>query len=291
MREQIINLTSTLANTLKSKLGIDAGASLTKISYVKDDKLIFKSFLTNYNEIYKFLNENQEFKINLTGGKAFKIYKNFNKDKNCQLINEFEAQCRGVEVLFELNEKKMPLDMLFISVGTGTSMLHIKSQEDRRNFERIGGSALGGGTFMGLIKLLYNLDDFNEAINIAKKGNPYNVDLKVGDIYENEDDRVDPLFRQFTASSLGKVTLFNDISYKKEDVINSIISIISENIASQLILYSQNRKVKNLVFSGGFLKNNSIFKRIIKIMCKMHKKKPYFLKYNDMVSAIGALRS
>ncbi len=291
MSEQIINLTSTLANTLKGKLGIDAGASLTKISYVKDDKLIFKSFLTNYNEIYKFLNENQEFKINLTGGKAFKIYKNFNKDKNCQLINEFEAQCRGVEVLFELNEKKMPLDMLFISVGTGTSMLHIKSQEDRRIFERIGGSALGGGTFMGLIKLLYNLDDFDEAINIAKKGNPYNVDLKVGDIYEEEDDRVDPLFRQFTASSLGKVTLFNDISYKKEDVINSIVSIITENIASQLILYSQNRKVKNIIFSGGFLKNNSIFKRIISIMCKMQKIKSYFLKYNDMVSALGALRS
>jgi len=275
-----------IVDSLKGKLGIDAGASLTKIAYIKDNKLAFLSIPTNYEKIINFLNENQGFKVNLTGGKAFKIYTEFCKDNQFQLIDEFKAQVQGIDLLFNLNQKKMPLETLFVSVGTGTSILFIKQTE----FERVGGSALGGGAFMGLIKLLYNIDEFDEAMNLAKQGNPYNVDLKVADIYDKEDQRINPLFRQFTASSLGKIALFENTEYKKEDLINSIISLISENISSQLILYAQNRNLRNIIFTGGFLKNNTIFKQMASIMCRMNKIKTYFLKFNEMVSALGALR-
>ena len=286
MIETIIELMDDIVDSLKGKLGIDVGASLTKIAYIKDKKLAFMSIPTNYEKVINFLNENQGFKVNLTGGKAFKIYTKFCKDNQFQLIDEFKAQVQGIELLFNLNQKKMPLETLFVSVGTGTSILLIKQTE----FERVGGSALGGGAFMGLIKLLYNIDEFDEAMNLAKQGNPYNVDLKVADIYDKEDQRINPLFRQFTASSLGKIALFENTEYKKEDLINSIISLISENISSQLILYAQNRNVRNIIFTGGFLKNNSIFKQMASIMCRMNKIKTYFLKYNEMVSALGALR-
>jgi len=75
----------------------------------------------------------------------------------------------------------------------------------------LGGSAMGGGFFMGLIKLLFNMDDYFDAIELVRKGNRFNVDLKVADIYDIDDTRVDKLFREFTAASLGKIKKDFDI--------------------------------------------------------------------------------
>ena len=44
---------------------------------------------------------------------------------------------------------------------------------------------------MGLIKLLFNMDDYFDAIELVRKGNRFNIDLKVADIYEIEDTRID----------------------------------------------------------------------------------------------------
>ena len=45
------------------------------------------------------------------------------------------------------------------------------------------GTAMGGGTFWGLCKLLTHLNGFEEMIELSKLGNPKNVDMLVGDIY------------------------------------------------------------------------------------------------------------
>ena len=50
------------------------------------------------------------------------------------------------------------------------------------SFKHLGGSAMGGSFFMALMKTLFKITDYEEAINLAQKGNRYNVDLKVSDI-------------------------------------------------------------------------------------------------------------
>jgi len=289
LKKFTIDLSEDLSNQLKGKVGVDAGASLTKIAFENQKKLLCVSFPTNLEAILNFLKNVQTFQVNLTGGRAFEIYNNFCKGKNCNLLNEFETEFKGIEILFGFNKKNPPKKSLLASVGTGTSILYLDYEAAENNFERVGGSALGGGTFMGLIKLLFNMEDYEVAIDLAKKGNPYNVDLKVSDIYDDEDDRIDALFRQFTASSLGKVAKYRDLRYFKEDVINSIIALISENLASQLILYAKNRNIKDIILSGGFLNGNFILKQVVSIICKLNGIKPYFLKYNDFVSAFGAI--
>jgi len=39
---------------------------------------------------------------------------------------------------------------LVVNIGTGCSILHVTD----RNFKRVGGTACGGGTFLGLTRLL-----------------------------------------------------------------------------------------------------------------------------------------
>ncbi len=189
-----------------STVGIDIGQSLSKLVCVKDNKLHLSINPTenNHLKIKEFIESKKNIftNFNFTGGKSYGLYQQYSGDFNTRLINEFEANVKGVEIFYRIEKNKDLPPSLVVSVGTGTSIVLKKDM-----FEHLGGTAMGGGLFMGLIKALFNINDFQEAIDLAKKGNRYNVDLKVSDIYDPEDERVDLLFREFTAASLGKIDL------------------------------------------------------------------------------------
>ena len=51
------------------------------------------------------------------------------------------------------------------------------------DFQRVSGTSLGGGTFLGLCSLLTGCQTFDEALELADKGDSTNVDKLVRDIY------------------------------------------------------------------------------------------------------------
>ena len=276
-------------NVSSDIVGIDIGQSLTKVAYLKGNEIVLSMTPTgsDFREIIEFLDftrKNFNF-INFTGGKAFSLYKRYSNETKTNLINEFEANIEGLEFLYK-HYKNRPLPAsLVVTIGTGTSIV-LKNDK----VEHIGGSAMGGGLFMGLIKLLFNIDNYFDAIDLARKGNRFSVDLKVADIYDIEDTRVDQLFREFTAASLGKIKKDFDIkSLKKEDLINSLIGIIGENIGTIATLMAESYNMKNIVFCGGFLIGNKTIKQIISLLCKFKRKKPVFIENSEFAGAIGAL--
>jgi len=284
-----IQVSSIEEKFLSKKVGIDVGQSLTKIAYINEVNMILSIFPTkqSFNKISEFF----EFKksvieqINITGGKAYNIFKKYEEKYHCKLIDEFEANVKGIEYLFQSNKKQPLPHSLIVTIGTGTSMVLKKD-----DFSHLGGTALGGGFFMGLSKLLFNIDDYQEVIEIAKKGNRYNVDLKVSDIYPPEDQRIDLLFREFTAASFGKIDLnFNMNNLKKEDLLNSIICMVGENIGILANLMADNNDILNIVFCGGFLKENRIARKVLSLISKVHSKKAIFLNNSEFCGAIGAL--
>lgn len=269
---------------------MDIGQTLTKVAYISGEELILEMYptRTDFNKITEILEEKKDkiSHVNFTGGKAFEKYKKFSKLYKSKLINEFEANIKGIELMYYI-DKNRSLDSPFMLVnfGTGTSIVLKKE-----NIEHLGGSAMGGGLFMGLIKLLFNLNDYEEALRLASKGNRYNVDLKVSDIYSPEDDRVDRLFREYTAASLGKITRNIDLdTIVKEDVVNSVISMIGENIGSMVLLNAEKNGINYIVFSGGFLKENNTLKQILSILCRISKKKAIFIKNSEFCGAVGAI--
>jgi len=251
--------------------------------------LVILSTQSNFDQINEFLEAKQEDfdTYNFTGGRAFNIHEKFLKQIDSKLLNEFQSNAKGIEALFMLTKKKVLPNSLIINIGTGTSVL-LKKQ----TFKHIGGSALGGGFFMGFIKLLYNIGDFENAIKIAETGDRYNIDLKVSDIYESKDHRINLVFREFTAASFGKIeNIPNSNFIKKEDVINSIVCLIGENLGTMANLMAESNNINNLVFCGGFLRNNKILQRILSAICGINKKKAIFLKNSEFCGAIGSLLS
>jgi len=284
-----IRLEHSEINISSDVVGIDIGQSLTKVAYRKENEIMLSMSQTgsDFREIIEFLDFNRKnFNfINFTGGKAFSLYKKYSNEIKTNLINEFEANIEGLEFLYKHYKNRTLPPSLVVTIGTGTSIV-LKSDI----VEHIGGSAMGGGLFMGLIKLLFNMGDYFDAIELARKGNRFSIDLKVADIYDIEDTRVDKLFREFTAASLGKIKKDFDIkSLKKEDLINSLIGMIGENIGTIATLMAENYNVKNIVFCGGFLMGNKTVKQILSLLCKFKRKKAIFLKNSEYGGAIGAL--
>lgn len=272
-------------------VGIDIGQSLTKVAYWKDNaiELLISHTGSNVSEVDEFLNLNKTRlnRVNFSGGKAFILYKKYSDDFKTSLVNEFEANIKGLEFLYENYKSRVLPPSLVVTLGTGTSIVLNKEK-----IEHLGGSAMGGGFFMGLLDLIFNstIADFSEATNLASKGDRFQVDLKVGDIYDVEDDRVDKLFREFTAATLGKINKSFDLnSVKKEDIISSLIGVIGENIGTIATLMAEKHEVKNIVFCGGFLIGNKQLKQILSLLCKFKRKKPIFIDNSVFAGAIGAL--
>lgn len=286
-----IELPLEYAKSYHSILGIDMGQSLTKIVFKKKNILNLFTLPTqkNIDDLENYLNYNKDSfsQLNLTGGKCYNFYLTYKDILNVNLINEFVANMKGLEFLYKINKKKRLHDTILVSIGTGTSIV-LQGKDPIH----LGGSALGGGFFMGIIKLLYDISDYRKSISLSKKGNRYNIDLKVSDIYDPRDVRVDAIFREFTAASLGKILNEQEmISIKKEDVIASIICMIAENIGTLAVQMAQKHNVKELVFFGGFLTGNKILKKVLSLICKINKKKSIFLKNSVHAGAIGALLS
>ncbi|MFX1323795.1 MAG: hypothetical protein ACFE8N_02490 [Promethearchaeota archaeon] len=270
-------------------IGIDMGQTLTKISYVEKKELYLVSYPTLKNDalIRDFLNSkiNYEMKLNFTGGKSYHLYMEYSKSHSSRLIDEFEAIAKGIEILYLIERKRELKPTLIVNIGTGTSMI---SKKD--SIEHLGGTAMGGGFLMGLMRVLFNINDFQELMSVAKIGTRYNVDLKVSDIYDKDDYRIDHLFREFTAASLGKINQHFDTRYlKKEDFINSVICMIGESVGSLATLMAENNDIDNIVFCGGFLKENKIAKRILSLMSMLKNKNPIFMRDSEFSASIGAL--
>jgi pantothenate kinase len=105
------------------------------------------------------------------------------------------------------------------------------------SYERVSGTMIGGGTLLGLANLLTGINNFDNILELSKKGDYSKVDMLVKDIY-GDNSPLKGLSGDLLASSFAKVAYDHDIDtrnntekkYSKEDVLNSLVFMISFNI-------------------------------------------------------------
>ena len=90
---------------------------------------------------------------------------------------------------------------LLVNIGSGVSMVKVSGP---RQYSRIGGTSLGGGTLWGLLSLITGARSFDEMLSLADKGDNTAVDMLVGDIYGEGYGKIG-LKKETIASSFGKV--------------------------------------------------------------------------------------
>lgn len=233
---------------MKVILGIDFGGSTIKIvgfcgknkigqlRVKSEDKLV--SF---YGSIGKFLHnynisiDNVE-SIILTGVGGSFINENV---YNIKIHKVDEISSIGYGGLY-LSHKD---SAIVVSMGTGTAYVHAIKDK----VTHIGGTAIGGGTLIGLSKLILNTTNIDTIKEYINEGCISNVDLTLKDICNEKISFLDP---DTTVSNLGNITSNSN----KSDISVGIINMIYQSIATNAVFYSKVSEVNEIVLVGGLTK-------------------------------------
>ena len=157
----------------------------------------------------------------------------------CRRVEEFHAIGKGGIYLSGLD------DAVIVSMGTGTAMVHARSGGGMKH---LGGTGVGGGTLMGLSKLLISAENVEHIEEFAGEGDLSNVDLRIKDITAKDSNA--ELNAELTASNFGNVS---DIA-TKGDIALGILNMVYESIAMTSIFAARSRGVKDIVLTGNLTK-------------------------------------
>jgi type II pantothenate kinase len=265
---------------MNDRIGIDAGGSLIKMAYGENGRLHFRKQpigeMDNALRWLKLVSSNK--KVFLTGGRAGKIKADFFPD--AEIADEFTAACEGAKYL--MREEVVPHNenSLLINIGTGTSWIKIEGE----HYDRVLGSGIGGGTFMGLGNLLADSSDFEKLVSMSATGKKGNVDLLVKDIYHPEES---PIPGDLTASNFAKSEAL--ASSSAADKMASVLNMIAETIILLTVQTAALHDTKKVIFIGSTLAGNKPLQESLDYYCKMSELEPIFLQNGEFSGAIGAI--
>jgi type II pantothenate kinase len=191
-------------------------------------------------------------------------------------VPEFAAWARGAPLLAARQGLDLPPHYLLVSLGTGTSVLSL----DRGRATRVGGSALGGGTLLGLGRLLLGVETFDEICELAARGDRRKVDLLVGDIYPGGEL---PLPADLNAASFAKLD-----SREPADVAHALMGMLGENIALICGTLARSVGAQAVVYCGSTLIHNPELREILRWVTAAYGAQPHFLDAGAYCGALGA---
>ena len=220
-------------------------------------------------------------RIGVTGGGAERLVREV---PGAAPINEFAAWGAGASALLtDANGAPLPRYLL-VSLGTGTSVLLV----DGLSVLRVGGTALGGGTLLGLSAGLIGSSDFAHVAALARRGSRRHIDLLVSDIYPAGGI---PLAGDLTAANFGKLAprLRAGDAVVDADLAHALMGLIGENVALVCAGLAAASRVQRIVFGGSTLRDNEALVEILGAITRALGREPVFLPHGEYAGALGAL--
>ncbi|MFH0942795.1 MAG: hypothetical protein V1810_01335 [Candidatus Beckwithbacteria bacterium] len=235
-------------------LGVDNGASYVKAVLFDGQKILNKTIILTSQYSPNWVKQ--------LAGKAPII--------TAREKNELECLGRGGLWLSGLNSA------VVVSCGTGTAVVWARKNQP---IMHLGGTGVGGGTLLGLGKLLLKTNKVEKIFKLAGKGDKAKVDLTVGDVVGQGIGLLPP---EATAANFGKVK-----SKKLEDLAASLVGMVIETIGVVSCLAAQKTGEKKIVFCGR-VATNPIIQHGLTQVCALFQLKPIFPKDGEYATALGA---
>lgn len=231
-------------------VGIDVGGSTTKIVAFRSEggkrSLIEPQFVkandpmtSIYGAFGKFTDENRIAlsdidKIMMTGVGSSYVKRGL-YGLECVSVPEFRSIGLGGLYISGLPSA------LVVSMGTGTALVHARAGGDMRY---LGGTGVGGGTIMGLSRLLLSAETVEHITEMAEMGNLENIDLRIKDL--TAENGLTELSRDLTASNFGNIS---DLA-SREDIAAGIMNTVLETVGMVSVFGARSVGEKNIVLTG-----------------------------------------
>eukprot|EP00834_Sanchytrium_tribonematis_P005219 NODE_302_length_10333_cov_0.506840.p1 type:complete len:741 gc:universal NODE_302_length_10333_cov_0.506840:4909-7131(+) len=330
-RSQISDIILPFQHKEITHIALDVGGTLAKVVYFtkrssSGGRLNFNKFETSkIDELIEFLKgimqDRDNISICATGGGSHKFAETFNQRLGITLnkFDEMDCTVKGMNFLlheipyevfaFDVKNEKQPIKYinfakpkypyLLVNIGSGVSIIKVKSETE---FDRISGSSVGGATFWGLTSLFASYSnvskfDFDDILDLTKKGQNHNVDLLVGDIYGTDYSKIG-LKSTTIASSCGKI--FKKLQEGKnedlnpEDISLSLLYMISNNIGQIAYLNAKLHNIESIFFGGFFIRGHPQTMHTLSYAINFWSQgemKALFSRHEGFLGALGAFVS
>ena len=234
-------------------VGIDIGGSTTKISGFLGTELLkciqveaSNPIASLFGAFGQFLTENELdlsdiAEIRLTGVGSSGVTKLIYGIPTFK-VEEFVAN--GVGGRYFSKEEKS----VVVSMGTGTAVVHARADG---TINYLGGTGVGGGTLLGLSKLLVGATDVVHIAEFVGKGDLGNVDLRIKDMTASGTQPV--INADMTAANFGNVS---DVA-TKADIAKGIANLVYETVGMVSIFASRSVGVTDIVLTGNLTRLDS----------------------------------
>ena len=256
----------------KTVLGIDVGGSATKIVGFHEEggkrTLIAPQFvqandpLTSiYGAFGKFKMENglslaEIDRVMMTGVGSTFAEKPLYEGLDCQTVPEFDSVGRGGLYLSGLDEA------IVVSMGTGTALIYAKKSKDGDvEIEYLGGTGVGGGSLIGLSRLLLGVDTVEHIEQLAAAGDLANIDLRISDLSSKK--LYPGVNSELTAANFGKLS---DLA-SKNDIALGVANMVGETIGMLAVFAARSYKLDRVVLTGN-LTSLAPIRRVFEILEK-----------------------
>ncbi|KAL3418062.1 pantothenate kinase [Phlyctema vagabunda] len=348
-----------------SHIAVDIGGSLAKLVYFSREphsrepggRLNFMNFETDrIDDCIEFMKQLKlkqqklngsrpgELCVMATGGGAYKYYDKIREALGVDVLREEEMECLIIGLDFFITEiprevftysETDPMHFteprsdiypyLLVNIGSGVSMIRVSGP---REFKRVGGTSLGGGTLWGLLSLLTGARTFDDMLGMAERGDNAKVDMLVGDIYGADYGKIG-LKSSTIASSFGKVFKMKTEAeraaedsgglavadaaaeeatasqstreqeseeqpgppFSGADISRSLLYAISNNIGQIAYLQSEKHSLSTIYFGGSFIRGHRQTINTLSYAIKFWsngQKKAYFLRHEGYLGSVGA---
>jgi len=272
------------SNASGRAIGVDIGATLAKIASRSDGGAPSFELVPSgeLDRVAAAIARLRPTRIGLTGGGAAELSRLLSWDT--ARVNEFAAWGAGAAELLRGNGGAPADRYLLVSLGTGTSIMLV----DGMAVTRVGGTALGGGTIMGLGACLANEPRFEALCELAARGARGRVDLLVSDIYRAGEI---PLAGDLTASSFGKLARRSagDPAPRPEDLAQAVMGLVAENVALICSGLAAATQVRKIVFGGSTLRSNGALASVLVDITRLLGRDPLLLQGGEFAGSLGAL--
>lgn len=255
-------------------LGVDAGASLLKLGHSRETGWALRTFASDQTDaLLEYANQTSVPVIGVTGGGGSDLAAQLPR---ARVVGEFEAWVAGAPALAELAAIELPEVYLLVSVGTGVSVNLVRSGAGTR----VGGTALGGGSLLGLGQLLLGTRDFDEIVALAARGDRARVDLSIGDVYAGA---LPPLLAQAPASHFAKLE-----STAREDVAAGLIGVIGHNLGLICGQLARTSAASAVLYCGSTVAENEPLQQVLAWQTGVYGVAVHFPAQGAYCGALGA---
>ena len=265
-------------------ISADFGITVTDTLRRKDNELIHEMELStgslNHDRV-KALFPDIDFTSNkgflaVTGGRHLELGIKIDSTPIVH-INEIEAIGEGSMNLSGLKEED---SVIIVSAGSGTACIHAH----KGTFTHCSGTGVGGGTVLGLSKLLLGTNDPKEIASLAEKGNESQVDLILEDVVSGPIGQLPPTT---TAVNFGKVASL-DTEYSKEDIAAGIVNLVGQTAARIATSVAMMFQANQIVVVGRAPSFNGL-RNSLEEAASITGFTPHFPPNGEYASALGAL--